>query len=210
MVDGSLRQNCTSLEDYLERRGWIVPEESHDHAISLISHVLTAPLSLPLDCSSVVCLGARSESQLPVHYWQERPDVRQIDLVGPEMTPQQGRAGTTTGQTLRWPHRGLYHEWADAPACDYDAYVLFNPGIGHEHLRESWKPTLDMLLQKVLVCTAHSERDAERDQKEWKHSYGMDVDYIVNPWASRIAYLDPLSPTEHWVRPNAFIATISR
>ncbi|CAM9716712.1 unnamed protein product [Choristocarpus tenellus] len=46
-----------------------------------------------------------------------------------------------------------------------DAYVLFNPGLGHPALKEGWGLTLDYLLRsgRPLVVTSHSEGDMVSD-----------------------------------------------
>ena len=98
----------TSLEDYLTWRQWPIPldsnEENHNnnnnndnvdrgdtttfyshHAKSLVSHVLSAPLTAASQLFSTFslrhwkpykpmhwcCIGARSEASLPVAYWKE-------------------------------------------------------------------------------------------------------------------------------------------
>ena len=84
--------------------------------------------------------------------------------------------------TIRWKHKGVYHthfnemnERDDGPDKDYDAFILFNPGIAHPYLQELWKPTLQIIFEQyfrirstsvdscAILLTAHSKIDALRD-----------------------------------------------
>ena len=85
----------------------------------------------------------------------------------------------------------------------WDGFILFNPGIGHPYLEQSWKPTVDFLLKtkKRIITTAHSEIDSERDWKLWS-SQGLFFErtppllrYERNPFASKMSFEDPF-PTE--------------
>lgn len=104
----------------------------------------------------------------------------------------------------------------------WDAFVLFNPGIGHPNLQKEWMPTLKFLVGtgKSILFTAHSTIDAKRDSLVIEKLLLADIDeigsslsdrhvkYTLNPYASRMGYLDPFaSPSEmgdepHIVRPN--------
>jgi hypothetical protein len=87
-----LRSIASSLEEYLEWRGWktvdekdLVGKDNLPHAIALLSHVLSAPLTLAsqlVDNSKNTsdddngdtrwcCVGARAEAILPPHFWRE-------------------------------------------------------------------------------------------------------------------------------------------
>lgn len=54
---------------------------------------------------------------------------------------------------------------------NWDGFVLFNPGIAHPHLIQSWNPTMDFILktQKSIIITAHSNIDKVRDQNLLRH-----------------------------------------
>jgi hypothetical protein len=102
----------------------------------------------------------------------------------------------------------------------WHGFILFNPGCGHDNLSKSWKPTLGFLnkTKRPLIVTAHSTLDAQRDLKVFQRfktagdggERNMKVSkYQINPWASRMMYLDPIQEKEemkqsgpHWVRPN--------
>mmetsp|Transcript_40056 Transcript_40056/g.84110 ORF Transcript_40056/g.84110 Transcript_40056/m.84110 type:complete len:412 (+) Transcript_40056:3-1238(+) len=98
-------------------------------------------------------------------------------------------------------------------------FVLFNPGLGHPHLQKGWEPTLKFLLGagQPLLFTAHSALDANRDYELIRKILGEDdgridtglLGYEVNPYASRMEFVDPFPPTsqnqegvQHVVRPN--------
>ncbi|CAN0094638.1 unnamed protein product, partial [Sphacelaria rigidula] len=46
-----------------------------------------------------------------------------------------------------------------------DAFVLFNPGLGHPHLRQGWEPAAKRLLASgvPMIITCHSPKDLRRD-----------------------------------------------
>ncbi|CAM9380166.1 unnamed protein product [Ectocarpus sp. 4 AP-2014] len=48
-----------------------------------------------------------------------------------------------------------------------DAFVLFNPGLGHPHLRQGWDGALKRLLAtgKPIVVSCHSPKDLDRDTR---------------------------------------------
>jgi len=120
--------------------------------------------------------------------------------------------------SLRGFHRGLFHE---SPFCNnnqksrcWDTYVFFNPGFGHPNLRQSWEDTLNIIirnqgqLQRSLLLTAHSDKDAIRDSNILHNVYGLKhIEYYENPFASRIVYEDPFEKG-HFVRPNHYVATV--
>lgn len=56
---------------------------------------------------------------------------------------------------------------AEKAVADADAFVLFNPGLGHPHLREGWAGALERLLDtgKPIIVSCHSEKDLERDAR---------------------------------------------
>lgn len=56
---------------------------------------------------------------------------------------------------------------AEKAVADAEAFVLFNPGLGHPHLREGWAGALEILLAtgKPIIVSCHSEEDLERDAR---------------------------------------------
>jgi hypothetical protein len=129
------------------------------------------------------------------------------------------------------------HTTRTTAARTYDAILLLNPGLGHAHLHKDWQPTLQQLFAnehhtcqnstingndndtqhlsshthwKQLLLTAHSEKDAQRDQYVLEHEYALTVpDYVENPWASQITYTDPFD-AQHLVRPNHYVTLIQQ
>jgi hypothetical protein len=144
-----------------------------------------------------------------------------LDFIGPDVVQSQEsiqlQHPTTTSSgtlTLQWYHSGYFHNLPPDHVPNWDGFVLFNPGLGHDNLRSGWKPTLDVLLRqqrrRFMLLTAHSELDAKRDAKVLRDEYDWHVmEYEENPFASRITYVDPLSPNKrHLVQPNLYAAMI--
>ena len=197
----------------------------------------------------ICCIGARAEALLPPSYWKEVVQLAvqilgwnklhlTLDFIGPEILRRPSvkeSCGALGSVTLRWLYNGKFHEYMDhskkayvrdgvavaPPEQDtrWDGMVMCNPGIGHPHLREGWRPTLELLLsgeqttrKTPVLLTAHSWTDAQRD--------GLVLtDYLLpqaplykeNPWASRIQYQDPLvnPPKVHMVQPNHYFHVIT-
>jgi hypothetical protein len=251
--DKEFTEECiSSLEKYCEWRGWHLPlsgaDPTIDHhnahlPINLVSHVLSAPLTLALfyrefytskDDSSTLknpsssfswcCLGARAESTLPTDFWKEflllssYVDSKinmKMDFVGPDVDPTTRDKRISWNDyhlNLSWRHKGLLHDLFDGQDLKWDAYVLLNPGVGHNYLLKDWQPTLEMILQEqmqpfTLFLSAHSELDARRDAKLFQEEYGLKVNYKPNPFASRITYKDPFAQ-DHFVQPNHYYAMV--
>lgn len=223
------RDSINSLEDYYKYRNWgfssiFTDKNERKWAQRLVSHVLSAPLTFaqhfPHQPTQHVCVvGARAEATLPVHYWNEIlmnndeniPVSWTLDFCGPEVlaTSSNVTLKSINGSSivLRWTHSGYLHEMSDPP--EWNGFVLYNPGLGHDHLREGWMPTIEYLLstQKPLLLTAHSKLDAERDARLLQDITGNSIDYQPNAFASRITYEDPYDNT-HLVSPNSFVTTI--
>jgi hypothetical protein len=221
-----------------------------------------AEASLPLDywkemlvLDSAIVNVENNENGTPT-----RPLQLTLDFIGPEIVqrPPVQQSFEQSTLTIRWLHAGKFHEyWA---ACqnlkdtttaststsstttsppqpfNYDAYILLNPGLGHAHLKEDWKPTLDLLLPRTtarkssesesptlkeqqrpapkILLTAHSKLDAERDAALLAQEYPLcsqtmstPLQYADNPFVSRIAYQDPFE-AQHLVRPNHYLVSL--
>ena len=193
--------------------------------------------SLPLN-PRVVCVGARAEATIPLDLWKEfllfsaartktttttaaTTTTYSIDFVGPDVITGPGKIQDQKvmledgpSLVLKWLYRGLMHDLLDKDdthASRWDAFVFYNPGFGHPHLRGDWKPTLDrvLALPYPMLLTAHSEMDAERDTQVLRDMYGLYAEYQENPFASQISYQDPFDKN-HFVRPNHYVAHIGR
>lgn len=155
-----------------------------------------------------------------------------IDCVGPEVSRQMksrqitldipdsnGSKNSHTSLTLNY-HSGYLHNYildmykSSGKSIDdiltmFDGFILFNPGIGHPHLKKSWKPTMEFILKtkQRFIMTAHSEMDSERDRMVLYELMGFEentdaLNYTLNPFASKMSFEDPFSETVHLVRPN--------
>jgi hypothetical protein len=114
-----------------------------------------------------------------------------------ETTQWRMGGGCETGREIECEVIGsgkrLFHEHPDAVKLllQHDLFVLFNPGFGCEALKESWKPTLSLLLQsrKTVLCTALSEIDMKRDLDALKQlsaeedyqELGEPLDLLIQP-----------------------------
>lgn len=217
----------STLEDYLEQRGWITTGDE-THSVALISHVLSAPLTLRYhteqtiadslkDAFEICCLGARAEATLPAPYWKEvlmttKQRTWNIDLIGPDLSPNSDpiRLQHAASQiSIQVYATDLFHRMPLNMTKQWDYYLLFNPGLGHPNLKNNWLPTLKSLQGQSFWLTAHSAADAERDAVVLHEEMGIQVDYQPNPFASRITYQDPFDKS-HFVSPNKYIARIAR
>jgi len=222
----------TTLQEYYQCRNWDFGSVRDDEnelkwAQRLVSHVLSAPMTFSHHYPSVakqrVCVvGARAEATLPVEYWKEilvsnnnttTPLSWTLDFCGPEVLTTSNNVTLKNGNdslTLHWTHTGYLHDMVNPP--EWDGFVLYNPGLGHDHLREGWLPTVEYLFnaRKPILLTAHSKRDAERDAKLLHEITGRPIDYQPNAFASLITYEDPLSQEPHQVSPNSFVTLLQQ
>lgn len=135
------------LEWYAGARGYDVPADgqARTHALRLLSHALTYPLTLALyikksllqaTCEPflrIVVVGARAESSLPASVWAELscalPQVGrwQLLLIGPQVVPTRRLSSTETVANLRIACRKtLLHR-------DDDLAVLFSNTFDEEN-----------------------------------------------------------------------------
>lgn len=113
----------------------------------------------------------------------------QLDFCGPEMDARRPDATLVHGTsklTLRWVYAGKYHDYYDNELpriktkdtkfdhC-YDAFVLFNPGLGHPHLQNDWRPTLDLLFKDASISRATGDWYDAAGRLRQQHSDGYDV-----------------------------------
>lgn len=199
----SIRPKINSFDDYWSFRGWEWPSTGADYAKTLVSHVLSAPLTIASTCLSSSqrsrtrrwgCIGARAEASLPVMYWREslimllenpstdpRSCQYHLDFVGPDTVRHPDvtllfHHGSPFSLTLKWFRPGLFHERIETDRIeDYDGFILLNPGLGHPFLREDWLPTMEVILksQKPILVTAHSDLDVQREKQCWEDTYGV-------------------------------------
>lgn len=96
---------------------------------------------------------------------------------------------------------------AESAIAGADAFVLFNPGLGHPHLREGWEGAVKRLLTsgKPVIVSCHSRQDLDRDEQQlraidegWNSGGAGDgegVDFLYsreNAFSSRMMSEDPV------------------
>lgn len=96
---------------------------------------------------------------------------------------------------------------ADRAVARADAFVLFNPGLGHPHLREGWEGAAERLIAsgKPIIVSCHSQIDLERDARRlkeigercygegWATGRGVEIFPRKNAFCSLMVSEDPLS-----------------
>lgn len=86
-----------------------------------------------------------------------------------------------------------------------DVFVLFNPGLGHPHLRAGWEGALERILSsgKPVIISCHSRKDLDRDARQlhavgkrccpsWADSRGVGIRKGENAFRSLMVSEDPL------------------
>ena len=175
----------TSWTDYLKlyrpNEEWLDDQRALRLMSSAYSYVMTLCRFLPelVDTANrskleLHVIGARAEAMIPRYLWDElsyfHPGKQfDIKLVGdhvPTMVARQTTPTTTENELIQLKRiHGLYHEIEPSNMNTPDAFVLYNPGVGHPRLREKWKRTLQIVLAscKPLLITSFSLEDQERD-----------------------------------------------
>lgn len=142
---------------------------------------------------------------MPRHIWEDlcyfHPHSRfAIKLIGdhaPQMRKKAAALATASALELEIIN-GLYHEIQDKTLPD--AFVMFNPGVGHPFLRSNWRPTIEAVLTsgRPILLTAFSEEDQQRDLEVLNAiatDAQMELDFIVpprlNPFQKRTCQMDP-------------------
>lgn len=143
-----------------------------------------------MESLNVTVVGARAESSLPAHWWRHalflNPLAKKLSIrfVGPGIgvNTSFGRKfvhsyswrEASSDQTFELHLRAdvqmdatVLHQHSDRDSilAATHIFVLYNPGIGSKALRDSWAPTLELLLsaRKPVICTALSGTDLRND-----------------------------------------------
>lgn len=142
--------------------------------------------------------GNQSDVNTEILKWE-------IDFVGPE-TPKKESANTrieTQSNTIYYLRMNFYNCFFEKYVHKPDVYVLFNPGLGHPHLKEGWRSTLKTLVkhgEKPVYITAHSTSDMERDAftiaSEQEESNFSVHCFNANPFSSKMGSQDPFNQNE--------------
>lgn len=112
-------------------------------------------------------------------------------------------AGSSTAEERR---AGAAQEAMEKAVQAADVFVLFNPGLGHPHLRQGWESAAERLLVSGLpmVVTCHSPKDLARDHAEinaigqrclgvgWAEGRGAQISPRENAFRSLRQTEDPL------------------
>lgn len=205
----------------------------------LLSHLLTYPLtvgkcigSIPESNVNINIIGARAEATLPMQFWPEifnlaPPSLRSINIRfwGPEsmerneqviavagIDGEEGEKARTVKLKFMSPSKRFEDE--SEHECEYKdsasaVNFLFNPGIGHPHLKEGWNTFVEKLRDRDLSkfrLTAFSAADRDRDSALLK-CLGIDVTTETNEFASRKEHLADKSSNE-LARANQFILNL--
>ena len=197
--------NLNSFETYLTLRGYnsLLSNNSNNNdknsvSLRVLSMILTNPLTISYGIRSIfphmkdikiLCLGARSESNLPLIWWKESiitlPSISNIsiEMVGPEIIPQRIKESSSSIYSFQLPNshqiqqikvlspienKVFFHKLVNKyeKLLQNDLYLLFNPGYGANNIMKlQWKETLELLLhtKKPILCTSHSHGDLQRD-----------------------------------------------
>ncbi|TDH67945.1 hypothetical protein CCR75_004186 [Bremia lactucae] len=117
-------------------------------------------------------IGARAEATMPHYLWNElsffHPQQQfWIKLIGDHVPRTASKTQMTNiNSSIQLEMiNGLYHTIEATHRENPSAFVLFNPGIGHLHLRANWEPTLLTILssKRPILITSFSLEDQQRD-----------------------------------------------
>ncbi|PVU90659.1 hypothetical protein BB559_004508 [Furculomyces boomerangus] len=150
----------------------------------------------------IFVLGARSEAMLPplvylqLHYLFPN-SMLNVYFVGPECIPSPDETRSTVSISSKLSlkyYKGLFHEqiWSFAPFDPYnDIFFMFNPGIGHSLTHNSWKPTIDKLLETKcpIFGTGFNENDMNNDVSILEKEHGEQLDWLLQPRENPFASL---------------------
>jgi len=202
-----------------------------EEVVQLLSTALTYPVTAAAALSSedlrvngappchVCVVGARAEASLPAIFWSEMRELLQldelrVDFVGPKACV----APVASANQLRLVHPvvgELFHESAlgrrllagasssnGAGEGTPDAFLCFNPGLGHPGWERAWEPTVRALLsaRRPIVLSALGAHDADSDLAFWRDHVLSTATaaatlesaptptpvYSPNPWASLV------------------------
>ncbi|GMF09784.1 unnamed protein product [Phytophthora lilii] len=179
-------RHLTSWTDYLKlykpEERWLQDVTALRLLSSAYSYVMTLSRFLPelmeveKDKLELHVIGARAEAMMPRYLWDElsffHPGQEfSIKLVGDHVPVMSARKKTPTTRSNEneFVHldliNGLYHKIESRKLGNPDAFVLYNPGVGHPRLRESWEPTIQAVLasRKPALITSFSLEDQQRD-----------------------------------------------
>lgn len=139
-----------------------------------------------IPCKSIVGNVTCSVSIKDRHGLHDETLLRTLDISNNYMDAK-------TANQIGYSDGVRLHEHADCNSLLRwaDVFILYNPGYGNESTRESWRPTMDLLLhtRKPIVCTAFGPHDLRRDlgyldaiTAETDHQdLGEPIDFLIPP-----------------------------
>lgn len=167
---------------------------------------------------------------MPRHFWEElsffHPDVTKFDikLIGDHVPALRKKKRQQQEHQRSRIHleniNGLYHDQhvSESIQTPPDAFVLFNPGIGHPFLKERWQPTVESLLAsgKPILLSSFSKVDQERDVavlKELGGDANEETTFLIppqrNPFRNLKYHVDPLNLMTP-IQTNAHVMVVQR
>ena len=216
-------------------------DTKHPILFRSLSSLFTYPLTLSYGLQSmnlssspniknILILGARAESSLPARKWRHllisSPMLQEVNLYfqGPHIYPLQHQYvdwsyDEDKSKKLSFFNLGkcLFHSDKQAQELlpSLDLIVVFNPGFGHDYLKESWNPSLSQLLHSKIpiLATALSEYDLKRDINFLKNENKEPIQFLLepkeNPFRSHRQAIDDKeeNPDHRVIVTNAYVYT---
>ncbi|KDO23352.1 hypothetical protein SPRG_11665 [Saprolegnia parasitica CBS 223.65] len=166
-----------------------------------LRHYLPALCATSEKRAALYVLGARAEATMPKHMWGVlNPHRVHLTMVGNHVPVFRKLPSDDSDDAVHVSFRSsLFHEMAPSTPSP-DAFVLFNPGLGHPALSALWAPSLSMALatRKPLLITCFSAIDLHRDLTALEASASTLCGHLhftrsaqLNPFQSRKATVDP-------------------
>lgn len=176
-------------------------------------HLIGPELSLPAGLAPATESGNPTGGSLAtVHVGDRTADLSWTRAVlrhttGTCVGVTQGEADEGEGVRAEAAANAAAGAIADRAVARADAFVLFNPGLGHPHLREGWEGAAERLIAsgKPIIVSCHSQVDLERDARRlseigercygegWATGRGVEIFPRKNAFCSLMVSENPLS-----------------
>lgn len=148
-------------------------------------------------------LGARMESQLPYHAWQQLafliPNAKfELIFIGPEAyydrrkgrymaldRPYTERIDNQLTMKYYTDYFHVLNESRDFMPYDpyLDAFFLFHPGLGAPEAMDQWRKSIPGLLESKcpIYCTGFHEKDLRQDWNWLMFNFKDELDVLIEP-----------------------------
>jgi hypothetical protein len=236
-----------SMIEYIKSREFLCKSKNSTRFLSsLLTFPLTLSYGLRnsidhKDKINTIIVGARAESTLPVYWWKEivfscrQFNNLQLSMVGPHIKYDRNKLQSIARYSFNIDNQqrsmnvmpcvetdACYfhsHPQLTSLLTETDVFILYNPGYGSPIIMTSWYETISLLLKsnKVIIATAHSEYDLERDKlrlNELATQLNLTIDMILkphrNPFASLRQTIDENETDNRAqiITPNGFIYAV--